>query len=76
MENTKHPNCKNENIEIEYLKNMRKTQFLELEKDFIELKDTELKDREVQIKSNWYYWLINYIHLPIRKISGGLKIKL
>ena len=40
MENTKHSNCKNENIEIEYLKNMRKTQFLELEKDFIELKDT------------------------------------
>ena len=55
---------------------MRKTQFLELEKDFIELKDTELKEREVQIKNNWYYWLINYIHLPIREIAGGLKIKL
>ena len=76
MENSKHSNCKNENIEIKYLKNMRKTQFLELEKDFIELKDTELKEREVQIKNNWYYWLISYIHLPIRKIAGGLKIKL
>ena len=53
MENSKHSNCKNENIEIKYLKNMRKTQFLELEKDFIELKDTELKEREVQIKNNW-----------------------
>ena len=40
MKNSKQSNCKNENIEIEYLKNMRKTQFLELEKDFIELKDT------------------------------------
>ena len=76
MENSKHSNCKNENIEIKYLKNMRKTQFLELEKDFIELKDTELKEREEQIKNNWYYWLTNYIHLPIRKIAGGLKIKL
>ena len=47
-------NYKNENIERKYLKNMRKNQFLkvknshlELEKDFIELKDRQLKDREV-----------------------------
>ena len=47
----------NENIERKYLKNMRKNQFakvrnslLELEKEFIEFKDRELKDREVKIK--------------------------
>ena len=50
-------NYKNENIERKYLKNMRKNQLLkvknsllELGKDFIELKDIELKDREVNIK--------------------------
>ena len=49
MEN---PNYKNENSETKYLNNMRKDQFLkvknsllELEKDFIELKDRKLKDR-------------------------------
>ena len=49
MEN---PNYKNESIERKYLKNMRKNQFLkvkysllQLEKDFIELKDTKLKER-------------------------------
>ena len=48
-------NYKNENIERKYFKNLRKNQFLkvknsllELEKDFIELKDRELKDREVK----------------------------
>ena len=50
-------NYKNENTEKKYLKTMQKIQFLkvknnllELEKDFIELKDIELKDREVKIK--------------------------
>ena len=54
MENLKY---KNENIERKYLKNIRINQFLkiknsllELENDFIELKDRELKDREVKIK--------------------------
>ena len=54
MENS---NYKNENIERKYLNNMRKNQFLkvrysllELEKDFIELKDRELKDREEKFK--------------------------
>ena len=47
----------NENIERKLLKSIWKNQFLkvknsllELEKDFIELKDRELKDREVNIK--------------------------
>ena len=47
MENSNH---KNENIERKYLNNMPKNQFLkvknsilELEKDFIKLKDRELK---------------------------------
>ena len=50
-------NYKNVNIETRYLNNMRKSQFwkvknssLELEKDFIELKDRELKHRELKIK--------------------------
>ena len=49
-------NYKNENIERKYLNSMQKDQFLkvnnsllELEKYFIELKDRELKDREVKI---------------------------
>ena len=53
----KNLNYKNENIEKKYLNNMQKNQFLrvknsllELEQDFIELKDSELKDREVKIK--------------------------
>ena len=54
MEN---PSFKNENIERKSLNNMSKNQFLkvknsilELEKDFIELKNRELEDREVKIK--------------------------
>ena len=53
----KNVNYKNENIEKKYLNNMQKNQFLrvknsllELEQDFIELKDSELKDREVKIE--------------------------
>ena len=48
---------KNENVESKYLKNMRNNQFLkvkntllELEKDFMGLKDRKLKDREEKIK--------------------------
>ena len=54
MENLKY---KNENIERKYFKIIRINQFLkiknsllELENDFIELKDRELRDREVKIK--------------------------
>ena len=54
MENS---NYKQKNIDIKYLNNIWKNQFLKLknslldsEKDFIELKDRELKDREVNIK--------------------------
>ena len=50
-------NSRNEYIERKCLKNLRKNQFLkvknsllEFEKDFIELKDRKLKDREVKIK--------------------------
>ena len=57
MENSKHSTYKSENIETKYLNNMRKTlllkvklSLLELKKNFIELKDKELKDREVKIK--------------------------
>ena len=57
MVNSKYSNYKNGNIERKYLNNMRKTQFfklknslLEYEKDFMELKDRELKDNEVKIK--------------------------
>ena len=54
MEN---PNYENQNIERKFLIFMRKDQFLkvknsilELEKDFIELKDRDLNDREVKIE--------------------------
>ena len=54
MEN---PYYENENNDRKYLNNKRKNQFwkikngiLELERDFIELKGRELKDREVKIK--------------------------
>ena len=53
MEN---PSYKNENIERKYLNNTQKNQFvkvknslLELEKDFIEFKDRESKDRKTKI---------------------------
>ena len=52
-----HIFCFSKIFERKYLKEMRKNQFLnvknsllELEKDFIKLKDKELKDREVKIK--------------------------
>ena len=54
MEN---PSYENENIERKYLKNMWKNQFLKVKnsalkfkKDFVELKDRELKHRKVKIK--------------------------
>ena len=54
MEN---PNHNSKNTERKYLNNMQKNQFLkvknnllEIGKDFIELKDKELKDRELTIK--------------------------
>ena len=54
----RNSNYKNENIKTKYLNNKQKNQFLkvknslsELEKDFIELGDRELKDREVKIKT-------------------------
>ena len=50
-------NYKKENIEINYLKNVRKNHFLKIKnsllklgKDFIELKDRKLKERKVKIK--------------------------
>ena len=59
---------KNENIERENLENMQNNQFLkvknsllELEKDFKELKERELKDREEKIKreiEELFYMLI------------------
>ena len=54
MENS---NNKNENIKTKYLRNIQKNLILkvknglvELEQDFIELKNRELRDREVKIK--------------------------
>ena len=50
-------NYKNKNIERKYLNRMKENKFLkikhsllELEKDFIEWKDTESKEREVKTK--------------------------
>ena len=62
-------NYKNKNTEKAYLNNMRKNQFLkvknsllELEKDFIELKDRELKESESRREIEelfliWYRWV-------------------
>ena len=59
---------KNEDIERKYLKNMQRKQFLKvknsllnLEKDFMELKDRELKDREEKIKRE----IEEFFHRPI-----------
>ena len=58
MVNLKHSNYKNESIEAKYLNNVRKDRFLKVkncllqwENDFIELKDREIKDIEIKIKS-------------------------
>ena len=90
-------NYKKEDIEKKYLNNMQENYFLkvkdsllELEKDVIELKDRELKDRKVKIereieeiflktrpvKNTWHDWLFNYIPDPIRKGASGFKDKI
>ena len=65
MENT---NYQNENIERKFLKIMWKNQLvkvknslLELEKDFIKLKDWEWKDREVKIKREIEELFLNWL---------------
>ena len=65
-------NYKNENTEKKYLKTMQKIQFLkvknsllELEKDFIELKDIKLKDREVKIKTEIKGLFFKSIIVPV-----------
>ena len=59
---------KNKSNEKKYLENMQNNQFLkvknnllELEKDFMELKDRELKDRKEKIKSK----IEDLLHKPI-----------
>ena len=58
----------NENLEIKYLENMWNKQFfrvknspLELEKDFMELTDRELKDRKEKIKRE----IEELLHKPV-----------
>ena len=57
MENLKYSKSGNENNEVKYLNNTQRNKFLkvknsvlELENDFIGLKDGELQDRELKIK--------------------------
>ena len=76
MENT---NYKNKDVGKKCLKIMQKNQFskvknclLELEKDFIELKDVELKDREVKIKKRQKNYYSNQL-LCLYMIWIGLK---
>ena len=73
MEN---PSFKNENIERKSLNNMLKNQFLkvknsilELEKDFIELKNREPEDREVKIKRETEELVLKNIIVSIDDIS-------
>ena len=58
MVNLKHSNYKNESIEAKYLNNVQKDRSLKVkncllqwENDFIELKDREIKDIEIKVKS-------------------------
>ena len=74
MENSSY---KNENIERKYFNNMGKKQYLEvknglleLEKYFIELKDRELKDREVEIKKDMKELFFKPITLSIDDMSN------
>ena len=76
MEN---PNHKNENTEKKYLKILRMEQFLkvknsllELEKYFVELKDIELKDRELKIKGEIESYFLNRLFY-LQMIWIGLK---
>ena len=62
----KNSNHKNENTEKKNLKILRMKQFLkvkngllELEKYFVELKDIELKDRELKIKGEIESYFLN-----------------
>ena len=52
MENSKHSNYKNENIETKYLYNMQKTRFSKVKNSLLELENnfTELKDRKLTKK--------------------------
>ena len=57
MSHLRHQSYKNEDTEMEYLNNTRKIRnvkiknnLLELEKSFEELKDKELRDREVKFR--------------------------
>ena len=77
-------NYENKNIERRYLKYMPKKQFskvknkyLELQKDFIKLKDRELKDREVKIKREIkiYYCPITVFIDDMEKFQKKMKKK-
>ena len=48
MENV---NPKNENIERKYLNRMQENQFLKVKHSLLELKDRQLKDKEIKIRS-------------------------
>ena len=63
----KDPNYKNKNIEIEHLSNLVKKQFLkvrnsllESEKYFTELKEKDLKDRELKLKEKYTVFKTDY----------------
>ena len=75
---TENSNYKSENIKTKYLSNTWKTRFLKLknnflisEKYFIELKDRELKNREVKIKREIEELILNQL-LCLQMISPCL----
>ena len=78
----KNPNYKNKDIERKYLNNTWKNQFLkiknsplELEKQFIELKDRELKERGVKIERETEELFCKPIIVSIDDIIGLNKKK-
>ena len=78
----KNLNYKNKNIERKYLNNTWKNQFLkiknsllELEKQFIDLKDRELKDRGEKIKREIEELFCKPIIVSIDDMIGSSKMK-
>ena len=46
----RHQNYKNENTETKYLNNIWENKILKVKNSLLELKDREIRDREIEIK--------------------------
>lgn len=50
MNRLRHQNYKNENTETKYLNNIWENKILKVKNSLLELKDREIRDREIEIK--------------------------